>query len=112
VAARDASLASVSDNPAAPKAGMALLRRFLFDARFTALHLPSSRLPAFAWRLCAPARHHATSTRCVPAVMIYNLLARSTAQYRALIGDASALIMNLVSRDLDRAKAPLHQAAE
>ena len=34
--------------------------------------------------------------------MIYNLLARSTAQYRALIGDASALIMNLVSRDLDR----------
>jgi hypothetical protein len=37
VAARDASLASVSDNPAAPKAGIVLLRRFLFDARFTAL---------------------------------------------------------------------------
>src|SRR4029077_4161947 len=37
VAARDASLASVSDNPAAPKAGIALLRRFLFDARFKAL---------------------------------------------------------------------------
>jgi hypothetical protein len=36
-AARDASLASVSDNPAAPKAGIVLLRRFLFDARFTAL---------------------------------------------------------------------------
>ena len=38
----------------------------------------------------------------IPAVMIYNILARSTAHYRALIGDASALIMNLVSRDLDR----------
>jgi biopolymer transport protein ExbB len=39
----------------------------------------------------------------IPAVMIYNVLARSTAHYRALIGDASALIMQLVSRDLDRA---------
>jgi biopolymer transport protein ExbB len=48
----------------------------------------------------------------IPAVMIYNVLARSTAHYRALIGDASALIMNLVSRDLDRARASLHQAAE
>ena len=37
VAARDASLASVSDNPAAPKAGIVLLPRFFFDARFTAL---------------------------------------------------------------------------
>jgi hypothetical protein len=35
VAAMDASLASVSDNPAAPKAGIVLLRCFLFDARFT-----------------------------------------------------------------------------
>ena len=42
----------------------------------------------------------------IPAVMIYNVLARSTAHYRALIGDASALVMNLVSRDLDRAKLP------
>jgi biopolymer transport protein ExbB len=48
----------------------------------------------------------------IPAVMIYNVLARSTAQYRALIGDGSALVMNLVSRDLDRPRAPLHQAAE
>jgi biopolymer transport protein ExbB len=39
----------------------------------------------------------------IPAVMIYNVLARSTAQYRALIGDASAQAMKLVSRDLDRA---------
>ena len=42
VAARDASLASVSDNPAAPKAGIVLLRHFLFDARFKAL--PAFRL--------------------------------------------------------------------
>jgi biopolymer transport protein ExbB len=39
----------------------------------------------------------------IPAVMIYNVLARSTAHYRTLIGDASAQVMKLVSRDLDRA---------
>ena len=43
--------------------------------------------------------------------MIYNVLARSTTHYRALIGDASAQVMKLVSRDLDRAKFPLPQAA-
>jgi len=48
----------------------------------------------------------------IPAVMIYNVLARSTTHYRALLGDASALVMRLVSRDLDRAKLPLAQAAE
>jgi biopolymer transport protein ExbB len=48
----------------------------------------------------------------IPAVMIYNVLARQTTHYRALLGDASALIMALVSRDLDRAKLPLAQAAE
>jgi biopolymer transport protein ExbB len=48
----------------------------------------------------------------IPAVMIYNMLARSTAHYRALLGDASAQVMKLVSRDLDRAKLPLSQAAE
>ena len=48
----------------------------------------------------------------IPAVMIYNMLARSTTHYRALIGDASAQVMKLVSRDLDRAKLLLSQAAE
>jgi biopolymer transport protein ExbB len=52
----------------------------------------------------------------IPAVMIYNVLARSTAHYRAQIGDASAQVMKLVSRDLDRAKPPrpdvMSQAAE
>ena len=42
----------------------------------------------------------------IPAVMIYNVLARQTAHYRALLGDASAQVMRLVSRDLDRAKLP------
>jgi biopolymer transport protein ExbB len=48
----------------------------------------------------------------IPAVMIYNVLARQTAHYRAYLGDASALVMRLVSRDLDRAKMPLTHAAE
>ena len=48
----------------------------------------------------------------IPAVMIYNVLARSTTHYRALIGDAAAQVMKLVSRDLDRANLPLSQAAE
>jgi biopolymer transport protein ExbB len=48
----------------------------------------------------------------IPAVMIYNVLARGTAQYRALLGDGSAQVMKLVSRDLDRAKMSMSQAAE
>ncbi len=51
----------------------------------------------------------------IPAVMIYNVLARATAQYRAQLGDASAQVMRLVSRDLDRARQLPHgqaQAAE
>ena len=35
-----------------------------------------------------------------------------TAHYRAYLGDASAQVMRLVSRDLDRAKLPMTQAAE
>jgi biopolymer transport protein ExbB len=42
--------------------------------------------------------------------MIYNVLARSTAHYRALLGDGSAQVMKLVSRDLDRARLPNPQA--
>jgi biopolymer transport protein ExbB len=48
----------------------------------------------------------------IPAVVIYNLLARSTARYRALLGDASVQVITLVSRDLERAKEPVAQAAE
>jgi biopolymer transport protein ExbB len=55
----------------------------------------------------------------IPAVVIYNLFARSITGYRALLGDASAEVLRLVSRDLDRPAAtmprramPLKSAAE
>jgi biopolymer transport protein ExbB len=52
----------------------------------------------------------------IPAVVIYNVFARSIAGYRVLVADASAEVMRLVSRDLDRQSAtrpPRHlQAAE
>jgi biopolymer transport protein ExbB len=38
----------------------------------------------------------------IPAVVIYNMFARSISGYRALLGDASAAVLRLVSRDLDR----------
>jgi len=51
----------------------------------------------------------------IPAVVIYNVFARSIAGYRATLADASAEVMRLVSRDFDRDKTqkfPLAQAAE
>jgi biopolymer transport protein ExbB len=45
----------------------------------------------------------------IPAVIIYNLFARWTAGYRALVGDASAEVLRLVSRDLDRRGAQFEQ---
>jgi biopolymer transport protein ExbB len=54
--------------------------------------------------------------------VIYNVFARSIAGYRALLGDASAEVLRLVSRDLERPAtatmssarrgAPLPTAAE
>jgi biopolymer transport protein ExbB len=41
----------------------------------------------------------------IPAVVIYNIFARSIAGYRAQLGDASAAVLRLVSRDLDRSSA-------
>ncbi len=38
----------------------------------------------------------------IPAVVIYNLFARSIAHYRALFADASVDIINIVSRDLSQ----------
>jgi biopolymer transport protein TolQ len=37
----------------------------------------------------------------IPAVVVYNMFARSIAGYRAQLGDASAEILRIVSRDLD-----------
>jgi len=48
----------------------------------------------------------------IPAVVIYNMFARSIAGYRGLLGDASASVMRLVSRDIDRRNLPLSRAAE
>ena len=45
----------------------------------------------------------------IPAVVIYNVFARSIAGYRVALGDAGAEIMRLVSRDLDRAQAGTSQ---
>jgi biopolymer transport protein ExbB len=55
----------------------------------------------------------------IPAVVIYNVFARSISGYRAMLGDASAEVLRLVSRDLERPAAattrrgaPLPTAAE
>jgi biopolymer transport protein ExbB len=49
----------------------------------------------------------------IPAVVIYNMFARTTAGCRATIGDAAAAVMRLVSRDIDRGTAmPKLRAAE
>ena len=41
----------------------------------------------------------------IPAVVIYNVFARSIAGYRATLGDAAAEVLRLVSRDLERVAA-------
>jgi biopolymer transport protein ExbB len=48
----------------------------------------------------------------IPAVVIYNVFARSAAGYRMLIADAGALVLRLVSRDCERGAMPLSRAAE
>ena len=46
----------------------------------------------------------------IPAVVIYNVFARSIAGYRAGVGDAAAQVLRLVSRDLERAVVPAPSA--
>jgi biopolymer transport protein ExbB len=48
----------------------------------------------------------------IPAVVIYNHLARSTTGYRALLGDAAAQVMLMISRDQGRRTMRLSRAAE
>ena len=48
----------------------------------------------------------------IPAVVIYNHLVRGIANYRALLGDASAQLMLLVSRQRDHREFHLARAAE
>jgi biopolymer transport protein ExbB len=48
----------------------------------------------------------------IPAVVLYNFFARKTAGCRALVADAAAAVLRLVSRDLDRRpEAPRLRAA-
>jgi biopolymer transport protein ExbB len=42
----------------------------------------------------------------IPAVVIYNVLSRSSAGYRALVGAGAATVAQLVSRDMDLAERP------
>jgi biopolymer transport protein ExbB len=41
----------------------------------------------------------------IPAVVIYNVFSRQITAYRALLADASADVLRLVGRDLDRSAA-------
>jgi len=48
----------------------------------------------------------------IPAVVIYNLFARWSAGYRLLLGDGSAALVRMASRDLERQALPPAHAAE
>ncbi len=48
----------------------------------------------------------------IPAVVIYNVLARAITGYRQNLADASAAIERLASRDLDVRRAVRHPAAQ
>jgi biopolymer transport protein ExbB len=48
----------------------------------------------------------------IPAVVIYNHLTRTISSYRALLGDASALVLLLISREGDRGSFRIARAAE
>ena len=48
----------------------------------------------------------------IPAVVIYNSFSRQITSYRAALADASASVLRLVSRDLDRGLALRKRAAE
>jgi len=43
----------------------------------------------------------------IPAVIFYNLLSRQASNYKAILGDASSLILRHLSRDLDRRGMPV-----
>ena len=48
----------------------------------------------------------------IPAVVIYNHLTRTIAAHRAMLGDASAMVLLLISREGDRGAFRLARAAE
>jgi biopolymer transport protein ExbB len=66
-------------------------------------HQPGRGCPGIAEALLATALGLVAA---IPAVVIYNVFARSIAGYKAQVSDASAQVLLLVSRDLD------HQGSE
>lgn len=46
----------------------------------------------------------------IPAVVIYNVFARTIASYKAQVGDSAALMLLLLSRDLDLADSPVQHS--
>ena len=48
----------------------------------------------------------------IPAVVVYNVFARAIGGYRGLLGDGTALVMRLVSRDCEQLPTRVAQAAE
>ena len=50
---------------------------------------------------CRGANKNGGLVAAIPAVIIYNVFARSIASYKAQVADASAQVLLLVSRDLD-----------
>ncbi len=46
--------------------------------------------------------HRRRLAAAIPAVVIYNHFSRRVTAYRALVGDTSAAVLRLVSRDLGR----------
>ena len=78
-----------------------IMNSFIGISTHTPPTSPLSRpaLPRRCWR--RPSGWSAA----IPAVIIYNVFARSIAGYRALLGDAAAEVLRLASRDLDYARA-------
>ena len=61
-----------------------------------------TRTEVAAYAAAAPYAAVLLVVAAIPAVVIYNHFTRLIAAYRALLGDAAAGVLQLVSRDLDR----------
>ena len=70
---------------------------------------PTGRLEGMRIALCSAL---ATLVAAIPAVVIYNHLARVIGGYRTLLGDASAQLLLMVSRGHISRAAVLPRAAE
>mgnify|MGYP002262213607 CR=1 FL=1 len=96
------SAPGASSSTCAVGTGRISLDRAVLEWLDDALALPRVELlpltPAIAEALLATALGLVAA---IPAVVIYNVFARSIAGYKAQVSDASAEVLLLVSRDLD-----------